>query len=240
MHAVGFVIGVPEDQLDSVLERYLEDYKDEESYYIFWEDNDEYETWDELVKNHPEVKTDDSLYGRVNPYAQCDYYSIGGRWGNYFLLKDGSRSSSTTIGQIDFDQMEQNAKELATRRYNIALEAIGGDKNFKTLAQYEKEYEDWSIAREKWASQKQVKDWNEWRRNNDTDYSFFDFSIDRLQEPLYRYQDEVVSNKMVPVAVIKDWSWDELPSDARSALSWLKKFKQLPPDTEVSMIDYHI
>ena len=41
---------------------------------------------------------------RTNPNAQWDWYVIGGRWNDTILLKDGSKSNSAVIEDIDFEK----------------------------------------------------------------------------------------------------------------------------------------
>ena len=245
MHAVGLVIGIPENEIDSRLEMFLEDYRGDDCYYTYYDTGDEYETLNELLQDHPEVRDDCSLYGTVNPYSQCDYYTIGGRWEGYFLLKNGERANSTTIGEIDFDKMEDDARKLARQRYQQALEAIGGDKNFKSFDRLLTEYshieqDRYSKAREAWMNQKPIKDWYKWRSKSDVNSLYFDFNIDDVLKPVADYEDKLITYKLVPVAVIHDDYWEELPTDVKGAMKWLKHFRAMPKDTPVTMIDYHV
>lgn len=43
----------------------------------------------------------------TNPNAQWDWYEVGGRWKNFFLLKDGSRADQAEKGEIDWDKMRE-------------------------------------------------------------------------------------------------------------------------------------
>ena len=245
MHAVGFVLGIPENELDSRLEMFLEDYIDDDSYYIYYDTMDDYDSFEQMALDHPDVKTDSTKYGRVNPYGQCDYWSVGGRWEGYFLLKDGTRANSTTIGQIDFEKMEDDARELARKKYRAALEAINGDKNFKSFEQIRKEYDgvegdQWKMARDAYVQQKPVKDFYAWRRDNDKEMTYFDFNIDDLLKPVSEYEKKVIVNKMTPCAVIHDDMWEELEVDVDKNLKWLHDLRKREPDLTITMIDYHV
>lgn len=253
MHNVAFLFDVKESQVDSAMEIFLEDYDGEETYYCYEPDYAEYDSYDEMLKAHPDVADNPDSYYKVNPYAWCDYYTVGGRWDGYFLTKDGKRVNSVKIGDIDFDGMIAEAKQIALKRYRTALEAIKYDTNFKSLHQIQKEEgcfsrgkdECWRIAAEKYDAQRQVIEWREWRKQYDNKMEYFSFSLDIVLNPLEDYENDVIVNKLTPVATIVGDCWEELPTGigpngVKKGLEWLNEFRNMNKDRLVTMIDYHI
>lgn len=246
MHSVGFVLNVSEAEADSVLERFLEDYDDDDREYVYYDTYDYYDTFEEMAKDHPEVRTDSSAWGTANPYAQCDYYTVGGRWAGYFTTKSGEKVDATTIGEIDFDQMEGDARKRAREVYDKILEVIGNDKGFLSWSQMEKKHRreyggnvDYDKIRQEYGNQRQVKAWRDWKYNNDADNEYLMVNADIVLKPRHNYEDEMVVNKMTPCAVVNDDSWEEVPHSTQDGLKWLIWFKGLPKDTKVVMFDYH-
>ena len=246
MHSVGFILNVSEDEADRELEQFLEDYEGDEREYLYYDNGDYYDTFEEMAQDHPEVRTDSTTWGTLNPYSQCDYYTIGGRWAGYFTTKSGEKVDATTIGEIDFDWMEGNARKKARETYAKILEVIGNDKNFLTFDQIEKRHRrkygpgiDYDAIREEYGKQPQVKAWRDWKSENDPNLKYLTVNADVVLRPQREYEDEVVVNKMTPCAVVDNGSWDEVPHSARDGLKWLRWFKGLPADTKVVMFDYH-
>lgn len=240
MHSVGFVLNTPEDLVDATMEKFLEDYHGPEDEYLHYESGDYYDTFEEMAIDHPEVRTDCHSWCRVNRLAECDYYSIGGRWSGYFLTKDGLRVDSVKIGEIDFKKMEEEARDIAHKRYYTVLSAIDHDKNFKSFEQILDECgNDYEQARNEYHNQKQIKAWADWKAKNDKNYEYWATQAEIVLPPLPAYEDRIICAKMVPAAVIKGEDWEEVSSQTSEQLKWLKWFKGLPPDTDVTVVDYH-
>lgn len=53
-----------------------------------------------------------------NPKSKWDWYVLGGRWEGFFLLKDGSHSDETTIGEIDWEGMRADIAERAGQQHD--------------------------------------------------------------------------------------------------------------------------
>ncbi len=93
-------IEVPKSQAFPSFQQYMEDYcgykVNAEGRYGYWE----------------------------NPNRKWDWYQLGGRWSNMFLLKDGSRSDQARKKDIDFAVMLENNKrnaETAYKKYQLEL-----------------------------------------------------------------------------------------------------------------------
>ena len=240
MHSVGFVLNTPEDLVDATMEKFLEDYHGPEDEYLHYDSGDYYDTFEEMAIDYPEVRTDCHSWCRVNRLAECDYYSIGGRWAGYFLTKDGLRVDSTKIGDIDFKKMEEEARDIAHKRYYTVLSAIDHDKNFKSFQQILDECgDDYDRTRNIYHNQKQIRSWADWKTKNDKNYEYWATQAEIVLRPLPEYEDQIICGKMVPAAVIKGEDWEEVSSRTSEQLKWLEWFKGLPPDTDVTVVDYH-
>lgn len=67
------------------------------------------EEWYGFEKDEKENK-----YGHwTNPNGKWDWYVLGGRWDNYFKLKNGTYSNQALKGDIDFEGMEKEAADKA-------------------------------------------------------------------------------------------------------------------------------
>lgn len=69
-----------------------------------WGDEDFYK---EAIKYEEEsnIQKDGSVFSSYNPNSKWDWYSIGGRWGNLLVLKNGTTANSAKIKDIDIDKM---------------------------------------------------------------------------------------------------------------------------------------
>jgi len=77
----------------------------------------EEEDIEELLAPYEETK--------YNPNSKWDWYKVGGRWENTLILKNGEKSSSAKLKDIDFSIKEES--------YNYALQfwdTVVGDKLF--------------------------------------------------------------------------------------------------------------
>lgn len=241
MHNVGFVLNTPEELVDATMEKFLEDYHGPEDEYLHYDSGDYYDTFEEMAIDHPEVRTDGCSWCRVNRLAECDYYSIGGRWSGYFLTKDGAKVDSAKVGEIDFKKMEEKARDIAHKRYYTILSAIGNDRDFKSYQQILDSLggDAYEQARTEYHNQKQIKAWADWRTENDKNYEYFGTQAEIVLRPLPEYEDQIICGTMVPASVIRGEDWEEVSSQISEQLKWLEWFKALPPDTDVTMVDYH-
>ena len=62
-----------------------------------------------------------NLYSSDNPNARWDWWIKGGRWENFLKLKDGTRSDSAKIKDIDFNLDEKEYKR-ALRFWDVVVE----------------------------------------------------------------------------------------------------------------------
>ena len=94
------------------------------------EHKDEYETLDEFMDKYHGYKKDDitGKYGYwENPNAKWDWYTIGGRWSNSIITKNGRKCDYAKLKDIDWDKIRENKKRNAEEIW---------DKNFKEIKRY--------------------------------------------------------------------------------------------------------
>lgn len=53
----------------------------------------------------PEYKDSDGDTTTYNPKSKWDWYQVGGRWGGYFLLKNGQRVDTCRWGDVDTESL---------------------------------------------------------------------------------------------------------------------------------------
>lgn len=63
---------------------------------------------------------------RTNPNKKWDWYSLGGRWSDSLLLKDGTHTDSALKKDIDFEGMRKKDIEEAEQRYEKMYNIFGG------------------------------------------------------------------------------------------------------------------
>ena len=206
------------------------------------------ESPDELGENHKYgyIRVEDGEVRRIvkctNPNSHWDWYVLGGRWGNYFLLKDGSRSSIAQKGDIDFDAMMQERAEQAAERWSKVHNVIAG-RPIPHWETFRQAYKDIDEARDAWHAQEILADF----RKLDLWLDIEDF--DCTEED---YCEEAALSAIPTFALILDGKWYErgemgwwaIVKDEKDAKDWAEQFNNLiaglPDDTLLSVYDCHI
>lgn len=179
----------------------------------------------------------------TNPNSHWDWYVLGGRWGNYFLLKDGSKSAIAQKGDIDFEGMRVEKSTTAGERWDEVQTIIAGRPipNWETIRLAHGE--DIDAAREEYHTNpvvKGIKAHDIWANVDD---------FDCTREEYCR----IATESAVPTfAVVMDGQWYErgqmgwwgIVKDEKDAGTWGKEFNKLidslPDDTLLSAYDCHI
>ena len=65
------------------------------------------------------------VVNRTNPNSKWDWYTVGGRWSNFLLRKDGQRVDAARKSDVDFAALQQEAREKATQDWRVVHEVIG-------------------------------------------------------------------------------------------------------------------
>jgi len=168
-----------------------------------------------------------------NPNAKWDWYSIGGRWSGFFILKDGSKGKLGMPGIYGRD--EENEAP------NRADQAKKGDIDWEAIRQNEIE-----IAKKIW--QRFVIDRKEEDTNPETLSFLYGISPNDTIESFIKKRDKFPST----FAVLKDGKWYEkgkmgwwgITTNEKADDEWNNEFQKLiedlPDDTLLTLVDCHI
>jgi len=129
-----------------------------------------------------------------NPNAKWDWYVLGGRWNNSFILKDGSFSDQAKKGDIDFEEMEKvnekklnkNWKEAKKEKNKVMQKMIYGIEEGDTLESYvesQKKFSTFALLKEgQWYEKASMGWWGLTTNTNEDWYSEFDKLLKELPE----------------------------------------------------------
>ena len=82
---------------------------------------------------------DGNRHSTYNPNSKWDWYSIGGRWNGMLKLKDGSRSNSAPVSELDLAPDEDEYKG-ALRFWEVAVEGEKKKEGENIFTLYRPEY----------------------------------------------------------------------------------------------------
>jgi len=191
-------------------------------------------------------------YSTYNPDSKWDWYQEGGRFSDFFPVKD--EDGESTLSNIDFEKSIEDVRKSSGKTWdkmNIALKELDSS-NFKS---WEKVAEDDSLTieekRDFYNNQKEVKAFAESFEKDDY-FPFFskveDFLVSRED-----YINEQIYSSVAPYAYISEetgWKekgemgWFGLSNDKFTNKDWHEEFmsfiEKLPKDTKVTVIDCHI
>lgn len=68
------------------------------------------EAWNEAKSWGLYIDENENLLSTYNKNSKFDWYSLGGRWGDFLILKDGSLGYSALNKDIDWDKMIEDSK----------------------------------------------------------------------------------------------------------------------------------
>ena len=111
--------------------------------------NEYYPSFSKYLEEYHGLEKDElkGKYGYwVNPNAKWDWYVLGGRWADFFTLKDGSTSNQSLKKDIDFEAMILKQRKEAERLWDKSEEVIANAKrdgrDFKSVLLYRYERKD--------------------------------------------------------------------------------------------------
>ena len=126
------------NNLDEREKNYLEKLTQgtEEERIRYWADNNWYGPY-------YQVRDDLSIYVYSNPYAECDWFSIGGRWDKTLIDFKGNTDNTMAIDQINFDNDNcLPCLYAVVRQYDGEdyLDDIDATKSFKEILEKDFDY----------------------------------------------------------------------------------------------------
>lgn len=182
-----------------------------------------------------------------NHNSRWDWYSIGGRWSGFLLLKNGERADSAALSEIDFDGMKQAAAEKAARKWDMIREAVGNIP-FRRWEEIRDSGADIETARQTYHSQPAIAAIREKLEND----FLFDDPLEIISRDREEYIEETALSSVLPFAVLKDGEWREegrmgwwaMVSDRKPKGEWLREawemIRSSAPDTEITVVDCHV
>jgi hypothetical protein len=197
-----------------------------------------------------------------NPNAKWDWYEVGGRWTGYLPLKDGytgivgqpglmtdpaeeGYADSVPLKAVDFDRAKADKRKQANELFDTweaATEKHGFPRSF---AQVKSDCgNDIDKARETYHAQGAIQATRE--------HFFWDCPVESLGHSRAAYVAKCEDQALVPFAILKDGKWYErgsmgwwgCVSDEKDKSTWNREFHNLmtdlPPDTQLTIVDCHI
>lgn len=115
------------DKTKEVLETWENGSLDNKSIKEYYDNN-----FDEFLKDYFGYTKIDDKYGyHANPNAKWDWYQVGGRWSNFFKLKEDKNGEAKYVDviykkDIDIDAMKKDAENTAAKTYDKLINVFGG------------------------------------------------------------------------------------------------------------------
>jgi hypothetical protein len=204
-----------------------------------------YETIEKYLREWEGYGDDNFLgdeYGRwTNPNAQWDWWTIGGRWENTLLLKDGTSCDQAVKGNVDFVTNAKRAVAEGEIRYDKIHSIING----RTLSTWKESRErfgdDITAAREFYNGQEVIMDLRAHERW---------IEADAYMKTREEYLTECSNSANSTFAVLQDGVWKQrgdmgwwgCVSDEND--NWTAKFQDvldgIPDDKFITIVDCHI
>lgn len=191
-----------------------------------------------------------SVIDRTNPNAKWDWYTVGGRWSDFFLTTSGGFSDSLKKDQIDVEGMKQNASEKAEERYDVVHQAISPSAfaSYKPFKHFIDLYpKDRDVAREHYHDQEACKQ-KATLRNEKPEYSWIDLEEYNVSKEAYLQQARDTALQTFAFLTKGEWfekgdmGWFAIVSDEKK--DWPSMFQQLwdevPDDHYITLVDCHI
>jgi hypothetical protein len=185
---------------------------------------------------------------RTNPNSKWDWWVIGGRWGNYLPLRDGTKDNSATLGDIDFEGAFAEARMKAYQDFSAwetITEELGRPGSLEECQEMMKE-EGREAVHAFYVAQPAIKKF--YAENKWTFYCpvrEYGFDSDA-------YADRVARSVLVPFALVKDGEWFQsgkigwfgFSSNEKDPDEWAAFVRatlaDLPSETMITVVDCHV
>ncbi len=184
-----------------------------------------------------------TVIDRTNPNSKWDWYVLGGRWGDYFKLKHGGKSSSARKCDVDYAGMMKEKSDDASKRWKQVHEVIAG-RPIPNWQKFREGFENIDDARDAWHIQEIIKDYQK--------LELYWVEIEEFDCTEEEYCQRAALGAVPTFALILDGKWYEkgdmgwwgVVKDEKDIENWAKQFNDLlaglPDDTLLSVYDCHI
>lgn len=208
----------------------------------------------------PEYRDSDGDTTTYNPKSKWDWYQVGGRWGGYFLLKNGQRVDTCRWGDVDTESLGKEAEALARadfERWERAFKAQEGTRPEAWTTVLERALKDQppethrelvDKAREVYGAQPAIV---AYRKIMAGEFYVHD-PVETFGFELDPYIAQQRLGAIIPFAILHNGEWIERGkmgwfasvADEKPAINWFteasKILASLDPDTIVTAVDCHI
>lgn len=182
---------------------------------------------------------------RTNPNSHWDWYVEGGRWDDFFKLKDSDKRTFKAMKKdIDFEGMRKEVTDR-TRTEWLKHKELVGDLTWVSWEETQNRFPNIEEAREFYNTQEAILKLKK---------DFSDFYFDK--DDFLKSEEEYVKSKVDLVGVcyscLKDGMWNSrgemgwfgMSTDTVEEADWVKMFNkmldELPDDTMLTVVDCHI
>lgn len=185
--------------------------------------NVKYSSFDEYMADYCGYKSRDKETNKFgyweNPNKKWDWWTLGGRWNDFLLLKSGIKASCAKKSEVDWNKMMDIAGTDAAKKYNKFVTHFGHLPINKTWGECREEFkDDIDAARKYYHAQIRVKEFTEKAQSLSIGDGFYvsadDFLITRDD-----YINNARKSSIRTFAVLKDGNWSE-----KGNMGWFGSF----------------
>jgi hypothetical protein len=218
--------------------------------------NKAYPTFEEYVKDwHGGTQDEDGNWGHThNPNAKWDWWQVGGRWSDFWLMKQNNRKKRQDIvlkRDIDFEGMRAESERKAIESFDKYEKATAGIEPPEPWDTFRTKFERIEDARTAWSGHP----WN--KALNTAGFQFFlsdpheHFMVGK-ENAREKYIEHARRDAFSTYAILHNGEWIQkgemgwfgMSSDEMSDDEWLQAFHkfidELPEDTPLTIVDCHI
>lgn len=217
-------------------EKYKEEVKNRKKNYVY----ENAEQWVREWHCYYYSKEHDAWGYWNNPKAKWDWYTLGGRWEGFFLLKDGTKTDQAYMRDIDWEEMRDEKNRKSDNTFREIMNKV------RELPKFESKSDEEIVSFLK--ENKEKEEVFEEKEKNCLRSLYWEYGYhlgDSMEENRNRYS-------LSTFAVLKEGEWFEkgemgwwaCVSNEKEVDVWKKEWNDLlsdiPGDTLLSLYDYHI
>lgn len=203
----------------------------------------------EVVSTYP-IDVDGPNGGIISG-ARWDWYSEGGRWGDFLLLKNGNRSDQASKGEVDWAGMRNKAITIAEETYNELELVTAGLTPPTPWNDLKEQFESIEDARTEYNENEFVKAVRKARMHPFLD-DLHEYYFLSAQNPRLAYIQNAADHAFTTFALLYHGEWFErgkmglfgIVDDSDDADSWARRqcelIENLADDEIITIVDVHI
>jgi|SRR5574343_295126 hypothetical protein len=217
-------------------EKYKKEVKNREKNYVY----ENAEQWVREWHCHYYSKEHDAWGYWNNPKAKWDWYTLGGRWEGFFLLKDGTKTDQAYMRDINWEEMRDEKNRKSDNTFKEIMNKV------RELPRFESKSDEEIVSFLKENKEKEEVFEEKEKNLFNSLYWIYSYHLgDSMEENRKRYS-------LATFAVLKEGEWFEkgemgwwaCVSNEKEVDVWKKEWNDLvsdiPGDTLLSLYDCHI